>query len=64
MSSSDGRRNDEPKEAEDLELEDEQSEGVQGGFAPAESKVSVAKKASSTSTTAGAGTGPSPLKQI
>jgi hypothetical protein len=33
MSSSDQQRNAEPQEAEDLELDGEQSEGVQGGFA-------------------------------
>ena len=33
MSSSDEQRNAEPQQAEDLELDDEQSDGVQGGFA-------------------------------
>jgi hypothetical protein len=33
MSSSDEQRDAEPQEAEDLELDDEQSSGVQGGFA-------------------------------
>jgi hypothetical protein len=33
MSSSDEQRNAEPQEAEDLDLDGEQSEGVQGGFA-------------------------------
>jgi hypothetical protein len=60
----DEQRNEEPKEAEDLELDDEQSEGVQGGFASAESKASVANKASSTSTASGPGTVRRPLKQI
>ena len=64
MSSSDEQRNEEPKEAEDLELDDEQSDGVQGGFASAAPKASVANKASSTSTASGAGTGRPPLKQI
>lgn len=36
MSSSDEQRNAEPQEAEDLELDGEQSEDVQGGFVPAD----------------------------
>ena len=64
MSSSDEQRNEEPKEAEDLELNDEQSEGVQGGFASAPSKASMVNETSSTSTASGAGKGGLPLKKI
>lgn len=67
MSSSDEQRNEEPKEAEDLALDDEQSEGVQGGFASAASKASMASlanEASSTSTASGGGKDHRPLKQV
>jgi hypothetical protein len=41
MSSSDEQPNAEPQEVEDLELDGEQSEGVQGGFASADPKKQV-----------------------
>jgi hypothetical protein len=64
MSSSDEQRNAEPQQAEDLPLDDEQSDGVQGGFASQDpAKQIMGDSVSPTATAPGYGkTGGAPKK--
>jgi hypothetical protein len=64
MSGSDEQRNAEPQEPEDLELDDEQSDGVQGGFASQDpAKQIMADSVSPAATAPGYGrTGGAPKK--